>query len=534
MSIARPKILAMVQESHNADIESCIQSFPGLDMLQASTPKQAFEIICTHSLALVIIDQELEGIDATQIKFMLQSHREVQDIPLLLIGDTPPGPELVSVQGAIRVDYLLKPFESHHLALKIDLFLHLADHQAAVSQSLDELDKTYLKMVEQNELFISRKNEHKRRQTDSITATASVRRHIKTLQGQIYRLVGKKNISNNVKSSLSQIRSTTDQITLAAGKLDQTFQRPMLSLPDKKFQMLYVQPSDDDFSLFTHMIDQILTCTCIRARTTEETMAQVSQVKFDLIFVEELLPGSSGTDLIRRLKRISPDIPMIFMVNRESASRCPQALSDGALTCIEKEDLSASHLASILEMTLLKSELYRDMAQVRDNIVLISRQDISTRTYNRNAFQQQAHREITRALRYKIALSFLLLEIKSPDKRNPDHDTSHSNDLDTNNWGSLLMTCAGIIKGLLRGTDQISRYDDDKFALLLPGTNISGARTLAGRIQTKIFQHPFEAPVTRQSIQFHFGAAALKEASDDTVDALIAKALIDISIQKNN
>jgi diguanylate cyclase (GGDEF)-like protein len=55
----------------------------------------------------------------------------------------------------------------------------------------------------------------------------------------------------------------------------------------------------------------------------------------------------------------------------------------------------------------------------------------------------------------------------------------------------VLVEMGTILQRELRAPDFVSRYGGDEFALILPETDLDGARRSVGRVRTRISAHPF-------------------------------------------
>ena len=73
--------------------------------------------------------------------------------------------------------------------------------------------------------------------------------------------------------------------------------------------------------------------------------------QFDAIITDESMPGMSGSDLIRRMRAVSPAIPILLVSGYLSTAVVRRAEEAGAREVLRKP-LSAHHLAAALDRVL--------------------------------------------------------------------------------------------------------------------------------------------------------------------------------------
>ncbi len=125
--------------------------------------------------------------------------------------------------------------------------------------------------------------------------------------------------------------------------------------------------------------------------------------------------------------------------------------------------------------SLLKKNLELERQAYYDNL---------TKVFNRNKFNELLKREINRARRYKISLSFAIFDI--------DH-FKHVND----NFGHLigdkvLVEFSSLIARNIRESDIFARWGGEEFVLLMPEINGDDAKKVAEKIRKSIENHTFE------------------------------------------
>jgi diguanylate cyclase (GGDEF)-like protein len=115
--------------------------------------------------------------------------------------------------------------------------------------------------------------------------------------------------------------------------------------------------------------------------------------------------------------------------------------------------------------------------------------DALTGLPNRRAFDSFLADAISRARRYRRALSLLLIDV--------DHFKAYNDTHGHPAGDEVLKRIAGEFIRLARETDLVSRVGGEEFALVLPETDGAGARAVAERIRAEITTlAQFHSPVT--------------------------------------
>lgn len=109
--------------------------------------------------------------------------------------------------------------------------------------------------------------------------------------------------------------------------------------------------------------------------------------------------------------------------------------------------------------------------------------DALTGLPDRNAFETQLDDELNRAIRYKHALSLLILDL--------DHFKSINDVYGHQAGDKILRSFSMLLEQVIRNTDFAGRYGGEEFIIILPETTLSEAEELAERMRKKIEAHTF-------------------------------------------
>ena len=149
------------------------------------------------------------------------------------------------------------------------------------------------------------------------------------------------------------------------------------------------------------------------------------------------------------------------------------------------------------------------------NVILKERsiRDGLTGLYNHRHFWNAMRRDFQLAVRHKIDLALLLIDLDLFKK---------VNDLYGHLLGDTVLKGVGkVILKSVRTTDIVSRYGGEEFAVLLPGTNVSGAGVIAENIRRAIEQHRFKSTQGKFHVTASIGVASINDHVPDSPQKLL-------------
>ena len=190
-------------------------------------------------------------------------------------------------------------------------------------------------------------------------------------------------------------------------------------------------------------------------------------------------------------------VPYLAAVSEEATAR---RLAQDALQ--ETEAALRQANATIKRMnTDLQRGLVREQAKTRS--------DDLTGLYNRRHFFELGEQLFTVAKRYGMPFSILLFDIDDLKGINERKGQAAGD--------ALLRTVGRVAREHTRGADVFARYGGEEFVAALPNTPMSGARTAAEKLRSRIAASGTPGPTIT------FGIAEMA-AEDDTLDRLIQRA----------
>ncbi len=158
---------------------------------------------------------------------------------------------------------------------------------------------------------------------------------------------------------------------------------------------------------------------------------------------------------------------------------------------------------------------------VNENVELIARLDHLTRTdtltglFNRRSFQERAAQERTRSTRLKQPIALLVLDIDHFRQINDQHGHAAGD--------QVLVQLAEICRSTCRAVDVLARIAGEKFALLLPDTNLSAAEVITERLRSTLAERAVPIP-EQQPVQFTVSIGLTSWLAEETFSAALARA----------
>ncbi|MCY7295832.1 diguanylate cyclase [Alteromonas sp. a30] len=210
-------------------------------------------------------------------------------------------------------------------------------------------------------------------------------------------------------------------------------------------------------------------CNIIFARSGKEALSLAQKMRPDLILLDVMMPEMDGYEVCSRLKenKFTDMIPVIFVTSLDSEDDEQKGLELGAIDYIAKP-----FHPSIVKMRIRN---HLELVRYRNQLKHLSTTDGLTGIANRRRFDDQLYIEWGRALREHDPLSLIFLDIDNFKKYNDYYGHLQGDE--------CLRTIAQTIEQCYkRETDIVARYGGEEFAIVLPNTDLEGAKSCADKL----------------------------------------------------
>lgn len=247
----------------------------------------------------------------------------------------------------------------------------------------------------------------------------------------------------------------------------------------------------------------------------------------ELILMDLMLPDTDGIEAIRTLatyERLST-LPVIMVTAMQDSETLRGAFEVGATDYITKPINEIELLARVGAALRLKREIDRrekiqkELEAANDRLKQISLTDGLTGLANRRHFDQVLQQEWGRAVRNRTPLSLILADVDHFKRFN---DTYGHQEGDS----CLTVVAAALGECANRSSDLAARYGGEEFALILPDTDIAGARAVGECLLANVTARaiPHGASAVGPIVSVSAGVASLIPSADLSARALIAAA----------
>ncbi len=161
----------------------------------------------------------------------------------------------------------------------------------------------------------------------------------------------------------------------------------------------------------------------------------------------------------------------------------------------------------------LGTSIVKDIENAR--LYRLSITDSLTKAYNRQYLYQRLPDEVDRCRRFGDPLCVLLFDVDHFKKLNDSHGHPAGD--------FVLKELVRRVGQTVRGVDGLVRFGGEEFLLILPRTEMDGAKDLAERVRAAVADGPFGWHTGPLSVTVSLGVSALK-GPEDTDEGLLKRA----------
>jgi len=220
----------------------------------------------------------------------------------------------------------------------------------------------------------------------------------------------------------------------------------------------------------------------------------------DLIILDLMMPGTSGFDVIQRLKNhpSACDIPVVIFTAKELTRGEALMLGQDVERILVK---GVSSRGDVLQQLHKLELLYPVRAKLMDT---------KLDCFNFRYMQRRLEHEVARLVRYRHSFSVLAWEMDGFDAYCNKHGKR---------WGlAALKSSVAIAHTIIRKGDVLARLDNNRLMLLLPGLSIKNSHFVAEKIRLRIGRQRLPLPNNKHGkLSVSIGGVSSEESGDSKV-----------------
>ncbi len=240
-----------------------------------------------------------------------------------------------------------------------------------------------------------------------------------------------------------------------------------------------------------------------------EGLKKLKEDRYDLIITGIVMPVIDGFEMIKEIKSHKEwsDIPVIILTSKREKEKTVEGLSLGAHDYLTKSFDKKELLARIktqLEIRNLQVKLLKTNQELRDaNLELhsLAVTDGLTRLFNHRFFHERLEEELSRAKRYRYTVSLIMIDI--------DNFKDYNDSYGHLEGDKVLKMVANVFNELKRQSDVCARYGGEEFGLILPETDLEGAKMMAERIRERVEKLKLKVEDVRAKLTISAGVASI-------------------------
>jgi two-component system cell cycle response regulator len=221
-------------------------------------------------------------------------------------------------------------------------------------------------------------------------------------------------------------------------------------------------------------------CRLLKACSGREVMELAGQA--DLVLLAGQLADEDGCEICRQLKFATAGVPVALVGLTEQISERIRGIEAGA-DDILSAGMDGRELSVRLEHLFRRKDQLRQLEIQYRSALSAATSDGLTGLFNHSYFKSFLGLEVKRSLRQGHPTALAMMDID---------DFKACNDSLGHLAGDRILSEVGqLIRQSVREIDLAARYGGEEFVVVLPYTELGGARVVAERLRTRVEAHPF-------------------------------------------
>jgi len=236
-----------------------------------------------------------------------------------------------------------------------------------------------------------------------------------------------------------------------------------------------------------------------------------------LVVSDLTMPKLDGFGLLKRIRASHlphiRELPVIIITgSNDTDSTMERARRDGATDFIGKP-FDAVHLLARTQAHANSHAVTNSLKDANTALESLTTLDPLTGLANEAAFIERGYQQLSYAIRHDSTLTLFRMEIDGLDAVHRTYGASFSE--------SIIQTVGKLLVDAVRQEDTVARIGTARFALLLPGMDKAGVRSLAERINSGIATRSFKSGNDKATVTVSLGVASPRIRRDMQLSELI-------------
>lgn len=508
-------------------LEKMLES-PDLNIVKTTSSNDALELVFEYNFVLVLIDAQMIGMKAIETAEFIRGVENANNIPIIFMTEISKKQECGFKGNEFGpVDYLFKPIDPNILQSKVDVFVELYRQKKSFQKTSEELKETVTELKRANHKILEQQKaviEEERLKILLQMAGATVHelnQPLTVLLGSIQLLEMYKNEPDRVTQYIEKVNESANRIadiikniqTIRHDEIKYYTGKKTVINIDQEVKILSVEDKDDDFQVMYNFLKDNNQIKLLHVRNIKDAVHTLEGNRFDMIFLDYVLPDGDGMDLLRTIDKKKVDIPVVIITGQGDELIASQVIQAGAYEYLPKANINYKSLSRIINNTLEKHRLKKEVKIAVKKMAEMSIRDELTGLYNRRYFIEALERELAGAKRHKRELVLCMMDL--------DH-FKKVNDAYGHPVGDMVLKgVAKMLKQSVRQSDITCRYGGEEFAAILPDTNIKAARTLCERFSKMVETKQFDHNASHFRVTISMGVAYYSKELDPSLETFI-------------
>lgn len=237
------------------------------------------------------------------------------------------------------------------------------------------------------------------------------------------------------------------------------------------------------------------------ARNGDEALVRILTAEFDILITDWEMPSMDGPTLCAAVRAANLDRYMfiIMLTSHESVNDLVAGIRSGADVYLRKPANSMELQAHLM--------VGRRIIHLERELRAAKATDAFLKTYTRDYLDEQLPREIERARRNGLPLTLLMADLDRFKRVNDEHGHRVGDQ-------ALKCFCERARTSIRQSIDWMARYGGEEFAIVLPHTDLAGARTVAEKLRVSCTDQPIPTSAGPLIVTVSLGVAELLPDGD--------------------